>query len=457
MKVKERIKAYKKIIDNNGYIIRIYNNLICLEQNGLVDSQAYQLSIDLIKRLKNDNEKLFKAYPLTDKAIDFYSRLLIREPNIVYSEDATDNDLYKNAISVYKDDDDLSNEEYEKSSYEFDDEDDESYGGTATMARDNEWTKNIKNIGNDDQFISDEEDEESYDIDYLDEFDDNDENMEDNLIPEFNIEYKLDPKIEIETRYKNDVRWYALEKMEINKNKLYEERRVYILGSYLKRDLAIEKLYKNDKSMSIEEAEDKIDEKLIEQLSNSSYIKEYYNLSLKALVDYYERGFFCHSTMFYLLNSIKKVNQKNIKDILIARKYKLIAENRCLEDAFLKNPKRFINVQAFKKPLQYLYNSEYTRKLCFNNWEELYIEKIHALENGFYFYLNCIDDEECIAHNINTKAYLQAYTSMLFDKNDLNKVNKERSKLVKDVKEEYLKKIVLDSKVLKRTIILSEN
>ncbi len=437
MEVKERIRDYNKVIANNKHLINIYNELIRLEREGLEDSQSYLVCVDLLKRLKRENKKLLKKYPLMDAGTDYYMSLLIVEPCIEYGEDDGN----------YKDDDEEN--EAIRNMEPFSEEDfyGDEYGGIATLQKDNKEKEEV---------IYDMDKDGDFNLDNYTEEDKNDSYEDNEKFPKFDIEYKLDSEAESKIRFRNDIFWYGLVSKEYNKNQFYGDKRTYVLGSYLTRHYAIARLHQSNPSMSIEEAEAEIDEKLAKEFGDSYFIEKKYELSMKKLVDYYENGFFHNSTMLYLLDSIARTEDTSLRDILIARKYRLIAESRCLEDEFLINPKNFVNIAAFKKPLQSLYSSESTRELCFKNWEEYYLDRIHALEQCFFCYENCIDDIECLAHNINTKAILQAYTSMLFDKTDLEKVYNKRNTIINDVQEECVRKIIIDSKALKRTNTLSE-
>ena len=160
--------------------------------------------------------------------------------------------------------------------------------------------------------------------------------------------------------------------------------------------------------------------------------------------------------MTYLLDEIDKADQRTVKDLLIVRKYKMILENKCLEDAFLDNPRRIARPLLYKKILLSMYSDEETRKMYFSGWEETFKNLVEVLDGGFCDFENCKEDEECTAHNITNKALVQAYTSMLFEKSDLHQVNKNRNKVIHNIKDKGIKKVVSSSKVLKRSIILSE-
>ena len=395
MEIEERTKDYDKIIQNNKLITRIYNELIRLEQEGLEYNNEYFMLLDLIKKYRNENEKIFLSYPLMDETANEFLNLINPDSN---------------------------NSSY----FESYDGDDEEY----------------------------DEEETIYDYENNDELPEEYEDNTDNDLV-LNIDYNLNIDEEDFIRFRNDMFYYSSISSEVNKNSLYADVPVRVYGNYCQRYQAIQSLYQNE-DISLEEAEEKIDKKLENKIDPEYRLEVYEELIKEKLVFLYRRCCLNHSTMTYLLDEIDKADQRTVKDLLIVRKYKMILENKCLEDAFLDNPRRIARPLLYKKILLSMYSDEETRKMYFSGWEETFKNLVEVLDGGFCDFENCKEDEECTAHNITNKALVQAYTSMLFEKSDLHQVNKNRNKVIHNIKDKGIKKVVSSSKVLKRSIILSE-
>ena len=446
MKSEERINKYNKVINNNKLIVTMYNELIRLEQEGLEFNNEYFTLLDLIRKYKYENEVILKSYPLMDGTIKDFQELISRSGSNnlnYYYEDINDNEEFDD------DDDDYDDDEYD----EYDDDDDED------LDEENGYYEKVTiyDAEVDGELAPEYLDNNENNINSNDIFDEVDDYEDDEYYNEleFNIDYSLNPDEVAIDRFCSDIFYYASISNEVNNNELYANYPAYVNGCYMPRYHAIQYLYRKE-DITLEEAEARIDEKLEKKINPLKKIIRYEELKKEKLIFFYRKCCQNHITMSYLLDEINKADQRTVQDLLIVRKYKLIAEYKCLEDTFLNNPRCIANPQLYKKLLLSMYNDEETRKNYFSGWEDTFKNLISVLNCSFLDYENCSGDEECIAHNITNKTLVQAYSSMLFDKQDLHQANKIRNKVVNNIKDKSIKKVVSSSKILKRNIILSE-
>ena len=435
----QRLKDYDNIYKNNKLIAILYNRLITLEKEGLLFSDEYFSNIELIKKYKDANKDIYDKYPLADCEMGDYLDLINPDKEKYdngYNEDDENND------DNYEDDDDYDYESMKDCNLDEYDKFDDEYNAY------------------EDDVDEDEEVIYNCDKDNLDEVLSNTEGNELSVCRDIDnctldIEYSIKDEDSFK-RFYNDVQYYYALSKEINNNYLYAGLKAHVGGCLSIRDVAIYYLH-NSKGISLSEAEAKVDEKLDKKLSDNSRITRMIGITKEKLIELYKVGYRTHSIMYYLLDSINNCNNQKVKDILIARKYYLIFNNKCLEESFLNNPRNFVNVQAYKRLLTTMYDNEDLRKEQFTNWDESYLNLIEATAASFVEYENCDDDEECIAHNIHMKTLIQAYTSMLFDKGDVKKALDFEDKVVKTATEKSTIKVITDSKKLTKKLLLSEN
>ena len=79
---KERIKDYDTVIETNKQIIKLYSILADLEKNNELNSESYNTTINLIKRLRDKNEELILKHSLYGEGLSKYiDRLRIDDDN----------------------------------------------------------------------------------------------------------------------------------------------------------------------------------------------------------------------------------------------------------------------------------------------------------------------------------------------------------------------------------------
>lgn len=79
---KERLKDYETVIETNKQIIKLYSILADLEKNNELNSESYNRTISLIKRLRDKNEELILKHSLYGEGLSTYiDRLRIDDDN----------------------------------------------------------------------------------------------------------------------------------------------------------------------------------------------------------------------------------------------------------------------------------------------------------------------------------------------------------------------------------------
>ncbi len=360
---KDRLKDYKKVIDNNEKILKIYEYLSYLSTNNKINNQTYENLKGIISKKEEENEKLLKQYDLYDQDLYEYISYLITNDEEPISKKM-------DIISL----------------------------------KNNMFIEQIKYLRNTTKFVYD-------------------------------------------------------------KDQLYENILVLVeeLGYSLHREDAIE-AYMELYECSLEEATDHIDE-LYEKEKNIFYIEDGDSIQQREIdmddekeFNYLKDTYITAVYVHYLFMNVQNEENKEVRQFVYNLIYSLIALYPSVGKIFLNKEKYDINDLPEKRGLINLYNIVKYRNTFFSGWDENCMDCIDDLTDA----LTALECKGRLTNfdkalNIVLKSRIQASSSLIFDKDNLNEVNEKKQVMYEFLHRKSSKKLLKESDELKKKLSLTQN